>query len=161
VSKENEAIQIHAKHETGPTHAQLVRTTRRRGYTTVSSPPVLVWTSWSPTDSSPKGASSRGIVFSPRSSFQIRNAGRYAGGFETMARCCQIVFGEMDLSLYDGELVTEVSESVVLSTVTLQFGGGVPVVEVGDGTAEGMEGWGQSDEEGLEPARKWLGDVHG
>jgi Integrase zinc binding domain len=34
VSKENEVI--YAKHETGPTHAQLVRTTRRRGYTTVS-----------------------------------------------------------------------------------------------------------------------------
>jgi hypothetical protein len=34
--RNNEAIQIHAKHETGPTHAQLVRMTRRRGYTTVS-----------------------------------------------------------------------------------------------------------------------------
>ena len=32
--KENEATL--AKHETGPTHAQLVRMTLRRGYTTVS-----------------------------------------------------------------------------------------------------------------------------
>jgi hypothetical protein len=78
-----------------------------------------------------------------------------------MARCCQIVFGEMDLSLNDGELIAEVSESVVLSTVTLQFGGGIPVVEVGDGAAEGMEGWGRSDKEGLEPARECLGDLHG
>jgi hypothetical protein len=78
-----------------------------------------------------------------------------------MARCCQIVFGEMDLSLYDGELVAEVSESVVLSTVALQFGRGIPVVEVGHGAAEGMEGWGRTDEEGLEPAREWLGDVRG
>ena len=78
-----------------------------------------------------------------------------------MARCCQIVFGEMDFSLYDGELVAEVSESVVLSTVTLQFGGGIPVVEVGDGAAEGMEGGGRPDEEGLEPAREWLGDIRG
>jgi hypothetical protein len=78
-----------------------------------------------------------------------------------MARCCQIVFGEMDLSLYDGEFVTEMSELVVLSTVTLQFGGGIPVVKVGDGTAEGMEGWGRPDEEGLEPAGEWLGDVRG
>src|SRR5580693_10692823 len=106
---------------------------------TVSSPPALVWTSWSPTDSSPKGASSRGVVFSPRPSFQIRNAGWDAGGFETMARCCQIVLGEMDLSLYNGEFITEVSESVVLSTVALQFDGGVPVVEVGDGASESME----------------------
>ena len=135
--------------------------TRRRGYTTVSSPPALVWTSWSPTNSSPKGASPCGVIFSPCSSFQIRNAGRDASGFETMARCRQIVLGEMDLSLYDGELVAEVSESVVLSTVALQFGGGIPVVEVGDGAVEGMEGWGRSDEEGLEPAREWLGDVRG
>jgi hypothetical protein len=161
VSKENEVIQIHAKYETGPTHAQLVRMTWRRGYTTVSSPPALVWTSWSPTDSSSKGALSRGIVFGPRSSFQIRNVGWYAGGFETMAHCCQIVFGEMDLSLYDGELVTEMSESVVLSTVALQFSGGVSVVEVGDGTTKGVEGWGQPDEEGLEPAGECLGDVRG
>jgi hypothetical protein len=37
VSKNNEAIQIHAKYETGPTHAQLAHMTRRRGYTTVLS----------------------------------------------------------------------------------------------------------------------------
>jgi hypothetical protein len=29
-------IQIHVEYETGPTHAQLARMTRRRGYTTVS-----------------------------------------------------------------------------------------------------------------------------
>jgi hypothetical protein len=78
-----------------------------------------------------------------------------------MACCRQIVFGEMDLSLYDGELVTEVSESIVLSAVALQLGGGIPVIEIGDGTAEGVEGWGRPDKEGLEPARKWLGDVRG
>jgi hypothetical protein len=78
-----------------------------------------------------------------------------------MARCRQIVFGEMDLSLYNGELVTEVSESIVLSTVALQFGGGVPIVEVGDGAAESVEGRGWPDEKGLEPTRKWLGDIRG
>jgi hypothetical protein len=78
-----------------------------------------------------------------------------------MARCCQIILGEMDLSLYDGELITEVSESVVLLTVALQFGGGVPVVEVGDGATKGVKGWGWPDEESLEPAREWLGDIRG
>jgi hypothetical protein len=78
-----------------------------------------------------------------------------------MARCGQIVLGEMDLSLYDGEFITEVSESIVLSTIALQFGGGVPVVEVGDGAAESVERWGRPDEEGLEPAREWLGDIRG
>jgi hypothetical protein len=76
-----------------------------------------------------------------------------------MARCRQIVFGEMNLGLYDGELVAKVSELIVLSTVVLQFGGGVPVVEVGDGAVESVEGGGWSDEEGLEPAREWLGDI--
>jgi hypothetical protein len=83
------------------------------------------------------------------------------GGFDVVARCCQIVFGEMYLSLHDGELVTKVSESIVLSTVALQFGRGVPVVEVGDGAAEGMEGGGWPNEEGLEPTREWLGDIRG
>jgi hypothetical protein len=78
-----------------------------------------------------------------------------------MARCRHIVLGEMDLSLYNGEFVTEVSESIVLSTVALQFGGGVPVVEVGDGPSEGVEGRSWPDEEGLEPAREWLGDIRG
>jgi hypothetical protein len=135
--------------------------TLRRGYTTVSSPPALVWTSWSPTNSSPKGASPHGVIFGPRSSFQIWNAGRDAGGFDAVARCCQIIFGKMYLSLYDGELIAKVSESIVLSTVALQFGGGVPVVEVGDGAAEGMEGGGWPKEEGLEPAGEWLGDIRG
>src|SRR5580693_4586045 len=108
----------------------------------MSSPPVLVWTSWSSTSSSPQGASSRGVVFSPRPSFQIRNAGRYAGGFEAMACCRQIVFDEVNFGLYERELVAEVSEAVVLSPVALQLGGGIPVIEVGDGAAEGVEGRG-------------------
>jgi hypothetical protein len=78
-----------------------------------------------------------------------------------MVRCCQIVLGEMDLSLYNGEFIAEVSESVVLSSVALQFSGGVPVVEVGDGASEGMEGRSWPDEEGLEPAWEWLGDIRG
>jgi hypothetical protein len=78
-----------------------------------------------------------------------------------MACCHQIIFGKMDLSLYDGKLVAEVLESVVLSSVALQLGGGVPVVEIGDGTVEGVKGWGQPDEEGLEPAGEWLGDIRG
>jgi hypothetical protein len=78
-----------------------------------------------------------------------------------MARCRQVVFDEMNFGLNERELVAEVSEAVVLSTVALQFSGGIPVVEVGDGVAEGVEGWGRSDEEGLEPARERLGNVHG
>jgi hypothetical protein len=63
-----------------------------------------------------------------------------------MARCRQIVFDEVNFGLYERELVAEVSEAVVLSSVALQFGGGIPVVEVGDGAAEGVEGRGRSAE---------------
>jgi hypothetical protein len=73
--------------------------------------------------------------------------------------CCEVVFSKMHLGLDDGELVTEVSESVILATEALQFGGGIPVIEVGDGTAECVEGGGWTDEEGVEPYRERLGDV--
>jgi hypothetical protein len=125
----------------------------------VSSPPVLVWTSWSSTDSSPKGALTCGVVLRPGPSFQIRNAGWNAGGFKAVASCCEVVFSEMHLGLDDGELVAEVSEAIVLAAVALQFGSGVPVVEVGDGATESVESRGWTDEKGVEPARKGLGDV--
>jgi hypothetical protein len=76
-----------------------------------------------------------------------------------MARCRQIVFNEVNFGLYKCELVAEVSEAIVLSPVVLQLGGGILVVEVGDGAAEGVEGRGRSAEQGLEPAREWLGNV--
>jgi hypothetical protein len=63
-----------------------------------------------------------------------------------MARCRQVVLNEMDFGLYECELVAEMSEAIVLSPIALQFGGGVPVVEVGDGAAEGVEGRGRSTE---------------
>jgi hypothetical protein len=63
-----------------------------------------------------------------------------------MARCCQIVLNEVDLGLHKRELVAEVSEAVILSAEALQLGGGIPVVEVGDGAAEGVEGRGRSAE---------------
>jgi hypothetical protein len=117
----------------------------------VSSPPVLVWTSWSSTNSSPKGALTCGVILRPGPSFQIRNAGRNAGGFKAVAGCCEVVFSKMHLGLDDGELVAEVSESVILAMVALQFGGGVPIVEVSDSAVEGMEGGGWTDEKGVEP----------
>ena len=63
-----------------------------------------------------------------------------------MARCCQIVLNEMDFGLHEREFVAEMSEAVVLSSIALQLGGGIPVVEVGNGAAEGVEGRGRSAE---------------
>ena len=76
-----------------------------------------------------------------------------------MARRRQIVFDEVNFGLNERELVAEVAEAVVLASVALQFGGGVPVIEVGDGAAESVEGRGWSAEQTLEPTGEWLGDV--
>jgi hypothetical protein len=48
---------------------------------------------------------------------------------------------------------------VVLSTVTLDFGGSIPVVEVSNGTAEGVVSGGGAIEQSVEPDRDGLGDV--
>jgi hypothetical protein len=85
--------------------------------------------------------------------------GRNAGGFKVVAGCREVVFSKMHLSLDDGELVAEVSESIILVTVALQFGGGVPIIEVGDGASECVEGGGWTDEESVEPAGKGFSDV--
>jgi hypothetical protein len=74
---------------------------------------------------------------------------------------CEVVFSKVYLSLDDGEFIAEVSESVVLVTEALQLGSGILVVEVGDGTAECVEGGSWADEEGVEPYGKGLGDVRG
>ena len=75
--------------------------------------------------------------------------------------CCEVIFSKMHLSLDDGEFVVEMSELVVLATVTLQFGSGVPIVKVGNGMAEGVEGGGWTDEKGVEPYGQGIGDVRG
>jgi hypothetical protein len=110
-------------------------------------------------NSSPKGASVRGVVLQPGPSFQIWNAGRNAGGFKVVVSCCEVIFSEMHLGLDDGELVVEMSESVVLAMEALQFSGGVLVVEVGDGAAECVEGGGRSGEESVEPYGERFGNV--
>jgi hypothetical protein len=81
------------------------------------------------------------------------------GGFKAVASCCEVIFSKMHLGLNDGELIAEVPESIVLATVVLQFGGGVPIVEVGDGVVEGVEGGGWTNEKGVEPYGQGFGDI--
>jgi hypothetical protein len=73
--------------------------------------------------------------------------------------CCEVIFSEMHLSLDNGEFVAEVLESIILATEVLQFGGGIPIVEVGDGAVECVEGRGWAGEEGVEPYGKGFSDV--
>jgi hypothetical protein len=81
------------------------------------------------------------------------------GGFNAVAAHRKIVFSEMDLGLDDGELVAEMAQSIILSTVMLDFGSSVPVVKVGNGATEGVVGGGRAIEQSVEPDRDGLGDV--
>jgi hypothetical protein len=126
---------------------------------TVSSPPALVWTSWSPTSSSPKGSPMCGVVLGPGPTFQIWNTGWDAGGFDAIAARREVVLSEMYLSLDNGELVAEVMQSVVLLAVSLNFGGGVRIVEVSNGAAECVVGGGGTIEQSVEPDRDRVGNV--
>jgi hypothetical protein len=145
----------------GPTHAQLVQITRRRGYRNVSSPPTLVWTSWSPTSSPPEGTSARRVIFQPGPSFQIRNARRDAGGLDAVSARREIIFSEMDLGLDDAELIAEVAKSVVLSSIVFDLCCSVPIVEVGDGTLECVVCRSGTIEKCVEPDWYRLGNILG
>ena len=85
--------------------------------------------------------------------------GRDAGGFDAVAARRKVIFSEMYLGLDNGELIVEVTQMVVLSVVMLDFGGGIPIVEVGAGVAECVEGRGWADEESVEPYGKGLSDI--
>jgi hypothetical protein len=127
----------------------------------MSSPPVLVWTSWSPTNSSSKGAPPSGVVFGPCPSFQIWNAGWDACGFNfnAVAAGRKVILNKMDLGLDDGEFIVEVSELVVGASVLLDFGCCIPVIEVSNGATESVVHGSGAVEEGVEPNRHWLSDV--
>jgi hypothetical protein len=106
-----------------------------------------------------KGASSSRVVFGPCPSFQIQNVGRDARGFNAVAAVCEVVFNKMDLSLNDGKLVAEVLESVVSTSVPLDFGGCIPIIEIGDGVTECVVSGSGAVEEGVEPNGDWLGNI--
>jgi hypothetical protein len=67
----------------------------------------------------------------------------------------------MYLGLDDGKFITEMMESVVLAAKSFDFGGGVSVVEVGDGMSECMIGGSGAVKKCVEPGGDWLGDILG
>jgi hypothetical protein len=87
--------------------------------------------------------------------------GREAGGFNAVSARCEVILSEMHLGLDDGEFIAEMAESVVLTTELFDLGSGVPIVEVGNGTSEGVICGGRAIEEGVEPRGEGVGDVLG
>jgi hypothetical protein len=76
-----------------------------------------------------------------------------------IAACRKVILSKMHLGLDDGKLIAEMAQSVILSTVMLDFGGSVPVIKVGNGVMEGVVGGGGAVEQSVEPDRDGLGDV--
>ena len=71
----------------------------------------------------------------------------------------EVVLSKMYFGLDNGELVAEVAELVVLATESLDFGSGVPIIEIGNGASECVVGGGWAIEERVEPCGDGLGDV--
>ena len=83
------------------------------------------------------------------------------GSFNAVSACCEVVFSEMYLGLDDGEFVAEMAELVILAAEPLDFGGGIPVVKVGNGASEHVVGGSWTVEEGIEPCGDGFGNVLG
>jgi hypothetical protein len=67
----------------------------------------------------------------------------------------------MHLGLDNGKLIMEMAESVVLAVELLNFGGGVPIVEVGNSASEHVIGRGRTIEKGVEPCGDGFGNLLG
>jgi hypothetical protein len=67
----------------------------------------------------------------------------------------------MYLSLDDGKFITEMTELVILAAKSFNFGGGVPVIEVGDGALECIIGESGAVKKRVEPGGDWLSDILG
>src|SRR5579863_3449869 len=74
-----------------------------------------------------------------------------AGGFDTMAAALEALFSQEELGMDLIELCVELALDVVEVLVSLNFGDVSPVIELGNGRAEGVEGWCQTVEEEEEP----------
>ena len=73
------------------------------------------------------------------------------GGFDTMAAALEVLFSQEELGIYLIELHIELVFDVVEVSVSLNFSNVAPVVEFGNGEAEGVEGRYWAIEEKEEP----------
>ena len=65
----------------------------------------------------------------------------------------------MHLGLDNGEFVVEVAELIVLLSISLDFGGGVPVIKVGNGMTDCVVSGSGAIEKCVEPSGDWLDNI--
>src|SRR5579863_10569339 len=78
------------------------------------------------------------------------------GGFDTMAAALEALFSQKELGMYLIELCIELALGVVEVSVLLDLSDVSPVVELGNGGAEGVEGRGRAVEEEEKPGGQSL-----
>jgi hypothetical protein len=78
-----------------------------------------------------------------------------------MAAGSEVVFDEVNLGLYDRKFVAEVAQAVIEAAVAFDLSRGFPMLEIGNGGAEGVEGRSGAIEQGVEPTREWLSGASG
>src|SRR5579863_808610 len=90
------------------------------------------------------------------SSFEVSNLVGDAGGLDTMAAGLEALFCQEELGTYLIELGVELALGVIEVSVSLNFGDVPPIVELGNGGAEGVEGRCGAVEEEKEPGGQGL-----
>ena len=91
------------------------------------------------------------LVAGMGSSLEVSDLVGNAGGFETMAASLEPLFSQDELGTYLIELGVELALCVIKVSVPLDLGDVPPAVELGNGRAEGVEGWCWAVEEEKEP----------
>src|SRR6266850_507938 len=100
----------------------------------MTSPSHLVWISRSIVNAAAAATlvrNSTSCVWEQESaSLEVRNESRNSCRFHSVTGGCDGVIDEDELGLDLGELISEALAVVVVAAVSLDFGGGVPIVEV-------------------------------
>src|SRR5579863_5859045 len=85
------------------------------------------------------------------STLEVSDLVRDTGGLNMMAAALEALFSQEELGTYLIELCVELALGVVKVSVSLDFGDVSPVVELGNGGVEGVEGRCRAIEEEEEP----------
>ena len=90
------------------------------------------------------------------SAFEVPDLVGDTGGLDTMAAALEALFSQEELGTYLIELRVKLALGVVEVSVSLDFGDVSPVVELGNGGAEGVEGRCRAIEKEEEPGGQGL-----
>ena len=74
--------------------------------------------------------------------FKVANFFRNAGGLDAVTGALDSLLDKVEFGTYLGETLVKLASLVVEVTESLYFGEVVPIIQLGNGIVEGVEGWG-------------------